>query len=61
MSRTLNRKWNAGWLEWGYQLHFITKEAEEELNQLKVDHPDWDFEQLAIDLRSGLIKAWNND
>lgn len=58
MSKEINPKWQAGHLQWGHEIHSITKEAEKELEKLKTDHPDWNFEQLAEDVKNSKVKAW---
>lgn len=49
-------KWNAGWLQWGANLKAITPDAQEDLKQLKLKHPDWDFRQLQTDVENGTLK-----
>ena len=54
--RTNTKQWLWGRLQWGHEIEFITKEAEEELEQLKKDNPDIDFVQLAKDVRENRLK-----
>jgi hypothetical protein len=49
-------KWNAGWLQWGYDINCITDQTLIELNELKAKHPDWDFNQLKEDVRNDKLK-----
>ena len=49
-------KWDAGWLQWGLNLNFITDSAKERLSELKNLHPEWNFEDLAHKVRNGLLK-----
>ena len=53
----VNPQWEAGWLQWGSDINFITKKAKEELEKMKKKHPDWNFTELAAKVRAGLIPA----
>ena len=50
------KQWTWGRLQWGHDIGAITKEAEEELAQLKEDNPDVDFDQLSEDVRLDRLK-----
>ena len=47
----VNPRWQAGWLQIGYDSGLLTEEAKKELNQMKKDHPKWNFNQLAEDVK----------
>lgn len=56
MPRYNAKQWYWGWLQWGHEIKFITKEAEEELRQFKKDNPNVDFKALAVEVRNGFLK-----
>lgn len=49
-------KWNAGYLQWGNDINSITEEAKEELAELKLKHPEWDFNKLKEDVKNDKLK-----
>lgn len=58
MSKQINPKWQAGWLQLGLNCNGITKEAQQELDDLKKKHPDWDFDNLAKMVDERKLDPW---